>query len=191
MFLDLAYMLRRQLKQFGYPQPEVTGLFFAPVIEPGTEEEPPAGENRKTADRRPPAPGRATARTLTAGNTFAALTELSYFAAPGNTFKARYREHESALQDPEPPFARCLLLPLPADGGEAGARAQAALVGEFLGRDLCSPLGQAAALARAGLSAPPWAERGLFCQSFGLYQLVSPSRPMTELAARGLCARLL
>jgi hypothetical protein len=191
MFLDLAYLLRRQLKQFGYPQPDVVGLFLAPTVSPVEEVVPPADGDRKAADRRAPAPGRSSAHTLTAGNTFAALTELSYFATPGNTFKARYQEQESALQDPEPPFTRCLLLPLPADGGEVAAQHQAALAGEFLGRDLCSSLGPAAALARAGLSAPPWPERGLFCQTFGLYQLISPSRPMTELAARGLCARLL
>jgi hypothetical protein len=125
------------------------------------------------------------------GNTFAALTELSYVATPGNTFKARYHEQEPVRQDPEPPFSRCLLLPLPADGGAAAAPAQAALAGEFLSRDLCSPLGPAAALARADLPGPPWPERGLFCQTFGLYQFISPGRPMTKLAARGLCARLL
>jgi hypothetical protein len=191
MFLDLAYMLRRQLKQFGYPQPDVVGLFLAPVAGPAAEQETPAEGDRKTADRRGLAPGRGAAFTLTVGNTFAALTELSYFATPGTMFKVRYHEQESLFQDPEPPFTRCLLLPLPAEGDEAAAQHQAAMAGEFLGRDLCSPLGPAAALVRAGLSAPPWPERGLFCQTFGLYPLISPHRPLTELAARGLCARLL
>jgi eukaryotic-like serine/threonine-protein kinase len=192
VFLDLAYVLRRQLKQLGYRQPDVVGLLVAPEHAPEAEDEGARGSAGKGSGARAAlAAPRQSARMLTQSNAFAALTELSHFATPGNTFHARYHDQEPAIQDSEPPFTRWALLPLPEEAGEAGAREVAALAGEFLGRDLASPLGQAAALARAGLPAPPWPERGLFCQTFGLYQFISPHRPMVERAARGLCARLL
>ena len=60
MFLDLAYNIRALLKQAGYQQPDVVGLFLLPNVD----------RNRT--------------RTLTLGNACAALSELvHYFAQPG------------------------------------------------------------------------------------------------------------
>ncbi len=150
MFLDLAYTLRALLKQAGYEQPDVVGVFLLPGVD----------RNRT--------------RVLTLGNACAALRELSHFARPGTTFTARYHQREAPVQDSEPPFSRCVMLPLPEETDEASTRELVELTGLFLSRDLCSPLGRVADLGRGGVTGLPWDSRGLFYQTFGLYPLSWP-----------------
>jgi serine/threonine protein kinase len=166
MFLDLAYVVREQLRQLGCPQPDLVGLLLLPAVD----------------DPRP--------RTLPLGNACAALAELNHFGTPGNAFTAKYHEAEPALNDPNPPFNRCVVLPCPPETDAAGNRELACLAGEYLFRDLCSPLGRAADLARAGLSAPAWTARGQFCQTFGLYKFTSPQHQVVRKGADRLCRRL-
>jgi hypothetical protein len=178
MFLDLAYAVRAQLRLLGYA-PDLVSVLAVPAAAPEPD-----------AEVVTPGPRQA-ARMLTLGNAYAALTELRYFARPGKVFQARYYDREPPLQDPEPPFNQSVVLPVAADGGDEAVREVATLAGEFLARDLCSPLGRAAVDARAGVPAPPYAERGLFCQTFGLYHWSAPHRQLLERTADGLCARLL
>jgi hypothetical protein len=166
MFLDLAYTARALLRQAGFERPDVVGLLFVPPVD------------------------RSRTRTLLLGNAYAALTELAHYAAPGTLFAARYHDAEAAVRDADPPFERCIALPLPEEGDEPAFRSLAASAGQFLERDLCTPLGRACDLARAGLPAPPWESRGLSCQTFGLYRLSWPRRALVRSAARRLCRRL-
>ncbi len=173
MFLDLAYLARRLLRLFGYEQPAVHGLFLVPSVRKGAQ---PAGP--------------AAARVQALGNSAAALTELNYFAGPGTAFTARYVDREAPVHDTEPPFTRYHILSLPPEGDEAAARELAGMAAEFLGRDLTSPLGREADLARAGVEAPPWAARGQHYHAFGLYRFSFPRRQLVRLAARALCRRV-
>jgi serine/threonine protein kinase len=166
VFLDLAYTLRALLKQLGYAQPDVVGLLLLPPVD------------------------RSRSRVLTLGNAYAALTELAHFAHPGSIFHARYHDREPPLQDADPPFNRCVLLPLPEEADEVAGRELAELAGQYLLRDLASPLGRALDLSRAGVAAPPWEARGLYFQTFGLYQIACPRRALLRAAARKLCQRL-
>ena len=136
VFLDLAYTLRAMLRQMGYAQPDVVGLLLLPPVD------------------------RHRTRVLPLGNACAALTELSYYSSPTSVFTARYHEREAPVQDPDPPFSRCFLLQMPDEADETATRELIDSAGQFLHRDLCSPLGKAADLGRAGLSAPPWEQRG-------------------------------
>jgi hypothetical protein len=166
MFLDLAYTVRALLRHLGCEQPDVTGLLLLP----------PVDGNRT--------------RALTLGNACAALTELAHFARPGTVFTARYHEREEPLEDPAPPLGRCVLLSLPEETDEAAAREALALAGQYLFRDLCSPLGRTADLARAGVSCPPWESRGLYYQTFGLFRLSWPRAELFGAVARRLCQQL-
>ena len=58
MFLDLAYLVRHELRPVGYLKPEVVGLFFAPAR-----------------------PTRPRPRSAALGNAYAALAELHHFQA--------------------------------------------------------------------------------------------------------------
>lgn len=166
MFLDLAYNVRALLKQAGYEQPDVVGLLLLPAVD----------RNRT--------------RTLTLGNAYAALRELSHFAAPGTTFTAGYHQREAPVQDGEPPFSRCVLLSLPDETDEQATREMVEQASLFLARDLCSPLGRAADLGRGGLPTAPWESRGLFYQTFGLYRVSWPRHTLLSTMARRLCQRL-
>jgi hypothetical protein len=166
MFLDLAYTVRALLRQFGYEQPDVVGLLLLP----------PVDGNRT--------------RTLTLGNAYAALTELGHYARPDTQFRARYHEREKAISDPAPPFGRVVMLPLPEETDEAATREQIDLAGRYLFQDLCTPLGRAADLARAGLPAPPWESRGLFYNTFGLFPLSWPRHALLGAVSRRLCRQL-
>jgi eukaryotic-like serine/threonine-protein kinase len=167
VFLDLAYTLRALLKQMGYAQPDVVGLLLLPPVD------------------------RCRTRVLPLGNACAALTELRYYSSPDSVFTARYHEREAPIRDAEPPFSRCFILPLPDEADEVATRELVDLAGQHLYRDLCSPLGKAADLGRAELPAPPWPSRGLFYQTFGLYQLAWPRHALMRETGRRLCQRLL
>jgi serine/threonine protein kinase len=167
MFLDLAYTLRRQIRQMGFEQPDVVGVLLLPHLDP----------NRT--------------RILSVGNTFAALRELQYYSQPGSQFRAQYQEQEPAIVDQEPPFSRLILLQQPEETDEAATREMADLVGQYLYRDICTPLGRCADLARAGLPAPPWPERGLYFQTFGMVRLSCPRRQLVRNLALQLCRRLI
>src|SRR5262249_21744895 len=159
------YTLRALLRQLGYEQPDVVGLFLLPPVD------------------------RSRTRLMTLGNACAALTELAHFGRPGTVFQARYHEREAPIRDPDPPFSRTVLLPLPHESDEVATRELVELAAQSLARDVCSPLGRALDLGRAGLSAPPWENRGLYYQTCGLYRLASPRRPLLRAVARKLCLR--
>ena len=167
IFLDLAYTLRALLRQMGYAQPDVVGLLLLPPVD------------------------RCRTRVLPLGNAYAALTELSHYASPDIGIQGpATTSARRPIQDAEPPFSRCFLLPLPDEADETANRELVDLAGQYLYRDLCSPLGKAADLGRAGLSAPPWQSRGLFYQTFGLYHLAWPRHALLQEAGRRLCQRL-
>ncbi|HTU19254.1 MAG TPA: tubulin-like doman-containing protein [Gemmataceae bacterium] len=166
MFLDVAYTVRTLLRQAGFTQPDVVGLFLLPSV-----------DHSRT-------------RIQTLGNTCAALRELSYFGRPGTSFTAKYHQREPALQDSDPPFGRCVLLPLPDETDEAATRETVEKAGLFLARDVCSSLGPVADLGRAGLTGTPWEERGLFYQTFELRRVTWPRHELLRTLARRLCHRL-
>jgi hypothetical protein len=163
MFLDLAYTVRALLRQMGYENPDVVGLLLLP----------PVDSNRT--------------RLLPLGNTYAALTELNYFGAAGTTFQAKYHEMEAPIKDKDPPFARTIVLPLPDESDETATQETIDLCAQMLYRDLAAPLGRAADIGRAGLTAPPWETRGQYCQTFGLFQLSCPRPALLQVVGRQLC----
>jgi serine/threonine protein kinase len=167
IFLDLAYVLRQLLKAYGCEDPDIVGIFLLPA-----------------ADRHP-------GRTLALGNAFAALTELYHFSVPGTTFSARYNEKEKALTDPEAPYNRCILLPLPEGANDKALWEVTGIAADFLARDLTAPLGRTADQCRAGLSSPERPSRGPLCQSFGLYRVSWPRQLLLRHVAGNLCQQLL
>lgn len=90
MFLDLAYLARRRLKQIGYADPDVVGVLLAP----------PDG---------PPGAVHAQAQA----NTYAALTELHHYTRPETAFDG-FDDRGGTVRDADPPFRAVYLLPGPA-----------------------------------------------------------------------------
>jgi hypothetical protein len=164
MFLDVAYALRRTLRQLGYGRAEVVGLLLLPGAKGSAE----------------------SARA--AANAFAALTELRHFAEPGVTFRASCPDVDDPQAGPTAPFSRCMLLPLPATAdGPAAVRELTGQAGDFVCRSLTTALGRAVDEGRAALQTP--VER-LPCQTFGTYSFSVPRRPLLQRVAHSLCDRL-
>lgn len=166
MFIDMAYTLRALLKQMGYENPDIVGILLLPPV-----------DGSRT-------------RLMSLGNTYAALTELNYFGSPDKLFQARYHERESPVYEQGPPFTRNVFLPLPEESDEVASQELIELCGQFLYRDLATPLGRAADLGRAGLPTVPWEARGQFGQTFNLFQLSWPQQSLLQAVARRLCQRL-
>jgi serine/threonine protein kinase len=188
MLLDVAYAARQRLQQMGYRQPGVVGLFLLPAVQ------------------------RAGDKARSTANAFAALTELSYFSAPRTVFSASYDQGQ-AVVDPAPPFSRCVLLPLPREEEPASLHELANLTGEFLVRELATPLAKVADQERSRRAesggpgrapdqaespspgtptraAPGTAPKGLVCQTFGAYWFAVPRRLLLQRVAQCLCHRL-
>jgi serine/threonine protein kinase len=166
MFIDLAYTARALLRRMGYENPDVVGLFLLPAVEAG----------------RP--------RTLPLGNTYAALSELHHFGSPGSVFKAKYHDREPPVEDAGPPFGRTILLKQADENDAVASREVFDLCGQFLYRDLATPLGKAADLSRVEQPAPPWEARGQYFQTFNLFEMSWPRRAVQREFARELCRRL-
>jgi len=90
MFLDLTYLIRREVRRMGYGSPRAFGLLGVPAFSART------GDSRGLVNAR------------------AALTELHHYGRPGAAFEAHFDTRESPVTDNERPFRRCALLPLPA-----------------------------------------------------------------------------
>jgi serine/threonine protein kinase len=124
MFLDVAYAARDTLRRLGYPNAEIVGLFFVP-----TED----GTSRSALS-----------------NAYASLTEMGYFNR--NPFHARYDSGEAQpkpilVHDDAAPFQRCVLFGLPRQSGAGAEEALAqvlSVAGDYLYRDVVTPLGKAA-----------------------------------------------
>jgi len=166
MFLDLAYLSRRLLRQQGFKDTEVVGLFCLP----------PALASDKSA------------KALV--NAHASLAELSYFASRDHVFTARYSQRdggELSLQDKAPPFQRCVFFGLPEKRGATGR--QIASVSQYLCSDLISAAGQE--VDRAARRTAESLEAGsINYQTIGMYRLVSPRRAVRRQAAQRVGARL-
>jgi hypothetical protein len=125
MFLDLAYVLRQQLRQLGAASPDVSGLFLLPNADSD--------------------------RPLALANAYAALTELNHFSTAGVTFTAQYDTNEAPVRDAEAPFGHCFLLPLPSAESKDSARLVTGLGSALLFRHLLTPLGRVLDGARPAL----------------------------------------
>jgi serine/threonine protein kinase len=167
MFLDAAYAARHKLRQLGYTDPEVVGLFLLPPAERGTK-----------------GPGLA--------NTYTALRELNHYSRSDTTFTAEYEERDGQVNDSAPPFVRCFAVPLPAGprpGPNEMPRDSEKRAAGFLVRDLFSPVGRAAEAARGRPSRLGSSDLSL--SVFGYAAYVWPRQALLTRSARWFSATVL
>jgi serine/threonine protein kinase len=166
MFIDIAYIMRAQLRQLGYSHPDVVGVFLVP------------GADKESLQR--------AGNSKSMVNAFASLTELNHYSAPDVIFTARYEEREATLTDKGAPFRRSILLPLPPEGSDTALWNQLGLAADYLCRDLTSPLGRAADTGRNALP-PPEPGTPLGLQTFGMVRISWPRRTLLERSGRHFC----
>ncbi len=145
-FLDVAYLLRHELRQVGYRKPESVGVLFLPP------------------------PDKAMPRKALA-NAFASLAEMYHYAA-GEQYKTRFDLAEPPVVDSQPPFDRTAVFQLPKKirTRDRYRAAGAAARGLFL--ELFTPVGRATDYVRSVSPHDPYS--GPVVQPMGLYRLSWP-----------------
>ena len=169
MFLDAAYAARHKLRQQGYLEPEIIGLFIVPAAERGVKSAPLA-------------------------NTYGALRELNHYSQNDTVFNAHYEERDGRVSDPSPPFSRCVVIPLPGaarNGANSEAFFEAVIrrAGSLLARDLLTPLGPSADEIR--WHRPEFGVVDLNLSVVGQCSFVWPRHLLLTRAARWLSAAVL
>ncbi len=167
MFIDVAYAVRDLLQRLGFVQPDVVGVLLLPGID------------KNTPDK------------VAIVNGLAALIELNHFSSPEVSFTARFDEKESNVTDARPPFRCCYLVPLSPRKEANGSDRALGAAGDFLYRELVTPLGRAADQHRSEVSSTvrPRMDH-LDCRSFGLSRFWWPRWGLLRAASRHLCKRV-
>lgn len=167
MFIDAAYCAKHKLRQMGYSDPEVIGLFLLPAAERG-------------------------AKGNGLANTYTALRELHHYSQPETTFTAAFEERDGKIEDSTPPFTRCFVVPLPPSprpGVTETFKDSARKAATFLVGDLLSPIGRAADDERAKQSDTSHYE--LSVTAFGQASFIWPRQALLAKAARWLGSAVL
>ena len=180
MAVDLAYLVRQELRAAGYRTPEVHGLFFVPP-----------------ADRGAP-------RGAALANAHAALLEVAHFQAGRSRYQVAFDKGDAPITDDGPPFARVGLLDLPKAVDPRGRAAVAARAARGLFADLLTPAGRVRSECgmrnaeggiedkdRSGSANPQSAIRIPQFFTFGLYRLTWPRPEVLAAAARRLAGQTL
>ncbi len=162
MFLDLAYLLKHELRNVGYRNPEVHGLFTVP----------PADKSTPRA---------------AAANTFAALTELSHYAA--NPYQTRFDNSEPPVLDTTPPFDRVGLVQWPRKGTPADHRRLIGAMARACYLDLFTPAGKQIDFVREVAPVDQYA--GPTVQPFGVFRLSWPRYELLAAITRRFCQQVL
>jgi eukaryotic-like serine/threonine-protein kinase len=120
MFLDLAYLVRREASRLGFGTVHVIGLLGVPAVVPGQAE----------------TPGLANAR--------AALAELNHFGTSGTGYRAQFDTRDAPVVDSGRPFRRSILLPLGPKPEPVALWRAADVAANVVFTDLLSQVGRAA-----------------------------------------------
>ena len=166
MFLDLAYLIRQELRSVGYIRPEVVGVFFTPPAD-------------KTVSR-----------NAALGNTFAALTELYHYQARRTKYHTTFDRAEPPVIDSDSPFARAAVLQLPKAPVPAKRAAVTGLAARALFNELLTPTGRVVDEVR-DVYRNAYPSTVPICQTFGLYRLTWPRPEVLTASTRRFAQRLL
>jgi serine/threonine protein kinase len=164
MFLDLAYLIRHELRQVGYLKPETVGIFFVPPADKGAP------------------------RSTALGNTYAALTELYHFQSRKMRYQTTFDRSEAPVVDSEAPFSRIAILPLPKVANPKEQAAATGRAGRALFQELLTPAGRAADEVR-DVYRNAFPATAPTCQTFGLFRLCWPRPEMLSAATRRFAQR--
>lgn len=166
MFLDLAYMIRHELRGLGYFRPELVGMFLVPPAEASAS------------------------RNASLGNTFAAVTELFQFQSRRTKYQATFDKSDAPIQDADAPFARISFLQLPKSVDPNARRLVTARAARAVFNESLTPAGRVIDEVRdvyrnAFPSAAPT------CQAFGAFRLTWPRPEVLAAATRRYAQRML
>jgi serine/threonine protein kinase len=163
MFLDLAFLLKHELRQVGYRKPEAVGFLLTPPVE-------------KSVSR------------AALANTFAALAEVSHFAT-GQKYQTRFDSNEAPVVDSNGAFERLSIVPLPKKPYPKEQQKVAGGVARSIFLDLLTPVGKVTDYVR---SVTPYDQYdGPVVQPFGIYRLSWPRHEILAAITKRFSVQLL
>lgn len=162
MLIDLAYVIRNEMRLLGFAKPQLTGILLTPPVDKST----------------PP--------NLAIANAHATLVELNHFSKAANRYEARFDLRQPTLADPDRPFERCVLISLPRNSSFAPTSAADRAAG-LISQESLTPMGRCMDAARDRFQKikPP---KSLPLQSFGCYRISFPRQRLLETTALRLAA---
>nr|MCU0704837.1 protein kinase [Fimbriiglobus sp.] len=162
MFLDLAYLLKHELRNVGYRNPQVHGLFAVPPADKNTPRQ-------------------------SAANAFAALTELAHYTS--NPYQTRFDNSEPPVVDTTPPFDRVGLVQWQRKGTDKDHRRMVGAMARACYLDLFTPAGRRIDYVRE--VAPVDRYAGPTVQPFGVFRLSWPRYELLAAITRRFCRQVL
>jgi len=164
MFLDLAFLLKHELRQVGYREIETVGMLIVPPSDP-----------------------KLVSRTVQA-NVFAALAEMNHFAT-GQTYSTRFDANESPVVDGQGAFSRAALFQLSDKQKPKEIARCVGLIARGMFLDMFTPTGRTTDYVRSVAPVDPYS--GPTVQPFGVYRLSWPRPEMLTCITRRFCQQLL
>ena len=163
MLLDLAYIIRHEMRQMGFTKPQLTGLLHVPPV-----------------DRTSP-------KSLSIANTCVALAELQHCSLPATRYEARYDTRQPSIADPDRPFERCVLLSLPRTPSQHAPPSADRAAG-LIYQEALTPIGRRIDEARSAFQSkyPP---SDLPLQSFDCFRITWPRQRLLDTVSERLAAR--
>jgi len=166
MLIDLAYIIRNEMRQMGFTKPQLTGLFLVPPVD------------------------RTTPKSLAVANTCTTLAELYHFSHPSTRYEARFDTRQPSIADPERPFDRCVLLSLPRTPSQNKSIPSADRAAGLIYQETLTPLGRATDAARMAHFGKKQSV-GMSVQSFGYYRITWPRQRMLDAISERFAARII
>ncbi|MFO0824919.1 MAG: tubulin-like doman-containing protein [Gemmataceae bacterium] len=172
MFLDLAFLMRHEMRSVGYFKPEVNGILFTPPV------------------------SRSGAKNFALGNAFASFTELLHFQGKKSVYQTTFDKSEGQVVDTEAPFSRLTVLPLPKAITPKSQANAAGLAARALFNELLTPIGRVADEGRNRYAQAVATTGGLTAnapvyQTFGMFRLSWPRPEMLSVATTRFAQRQL
>jgi serine/threonine protein kinase len=165
MLVDLAFVLKHELRAVGYRKPETVGVLFVPPAD------------------------RASQKPAALANTYAALAEVRHFAS-GVRYQHRFDPAEAPVTDADGPFARHIVFELPKAAKERDRARVFGLAARGLFTELFSTAGQVTDEVRASVPATGDVAEPV-ASVFGLHRLTWPRAELLTAATRRFSQRLL
>jgi len=164
MFLDVAFLVRHELRQVGYLRPDVVGLFFVPQADNACQ------------------------RSAALGNAYAALTELSHFQAKKTRYQTVFDKSEAPIVDNDAPFSRTAILQLPKATGTSDSQPLVIATARAMFNEMLTPVGRVTDEVR-DLYYEAVPSEVPTCQTFHLFRLSWPRPEVLTAATRRFAQR--
>ena len=166
MLLDLAYIIRNELRSVGYRNPDIVGMLMVPPVNPSA------------------------LQSDALANSYAALSEICHFTTQEN-YEVKFDNGEPPIKDSDGPLGRATLIQLPVS---AKPKYQSQVYGQVaweLYMEMLTPTGRSMDYIRSATPMPDDARGPAIGHIFGHHILTWPQAELLNCSIQRFCVSLL